>query len=265
MRSRGFDRQVVLQPRWWRDYEADARAFSGAIDSEPPALSLRGAWRATPPPLELSLAQLEHSVERFIDTGVAGLAWHAIAPTALRDSPPAERLRNCVRLQAIENRLIEARVGEVLAGLAQLGLAPVVMGGVVLAQRYPVGTRAAKTRVEFYFANSAARATASRWLMTQTHGLDISVCDSLAELDAAAALANAVPITFGAFIGKSFAPIELLRIVCARAQPSDALSLIDVAAVAESVPHDFDWDAFGAVPALMLAQQMLDARVGRAP
>lgn len=97
------------------------------------ASALTGAWRTQPPPADPACTPKPGVVDRLQATGGAGLLWWR-----LRGSDgPLGILAETVAQTAARNLLAEQRLLDVLAGLRERGLEPVLVKGWAVGRYYP--------------------------------------------------------------------------------------------------------------------------------
>ncbi len=102
------------------------------------AAALRGSWRVTPPPPELTVAQLESISPLLVRTGSAGLAWRVISPdAALAGSNAGHQLRSAWLLEVGRAAARQQHLLEVLERTRSEGLDPVLLKGWSVERRYP--------------------------------------------------------------------------------------------------------------------------------
>src|SRR5215212_6383429 len=85
---------------------------------------LSGSWRAAPPELDFSAAELERRVPLLEGSGGAALAWWKIRHSNLRDSRPGVALKRHYHTQALQSALQEWEVEYVFSHLRAAGVEP---------------------------------------------------------------------------------------------------------------------------------------------
>src|SRR5262249_14275003 len=98
---------------------------------------LAGSWRATPPAPAVTVEELDSAVDVLTATGAGGLAWRAIKGSALAVSPPAERLHDTYRAQAVRDRISRQELLLAFALLRGQGFDPILGKGWAVARCYP--------------------------------------------------------------------------------------------------------------------------------
>ncbi|HEX8136794.1 MAG TPA: nucleotidyltransferase family protein [Pyrinomonadaceae bacterium] len=98
---------------------------------------LAGAWRETPPALDLSEAALNRVAEKLLVSRAGALAWWRLRHTALRSSAAAQELYDADRLFTLKAALHERDVERVFSLLRARGVEPILIKGWVIARFYP--------------------------------------------------------------------------------------------------------------------------------
>lgn len=62
------------------------------------AAALAGAWRSSPPTLDIATQELDQTTQRLVGSGAGGLAWWRIRHSDLHTSPAASALQQAYRL-----------------------------------------------------------------------------------------------------------------------------------------------------------------------
>lgn len=253
---------------------------------------LSGAWRASPPPCDLTPSEIALVTPLLTTSGGTALGWWRIKDTGL--APHAETLRGSAQLLALDDLAKEAALSELCALLNREGVTPLLFKGWAAGRSYPQGwlrpygdCDLVIPREEFGRAQSALRAAASRFdgngfalpLGPHRH-CSVDLHDRLdpfyaADVDTLFERASAVTLPGGTLLVPS--PEDHLRL-CAihlfRHGGWRPLWLCDVAAMSEAAGPDFDWDTcLGTRPntaawtaaAVMLARRLLGARRDHLP
>lgn len=243
------------------------------------ASTLAGSWLHSPPPTELSEAQLAEVSTLLLLSGSAGLAWRRICLTPLRDSGAAFELRQAYRLFALQAALHERDIHQVIPLLRSHAIEPVMVKGWAVARLYPdpwarpYGDMDLCVRPDLYDLASE--------ILRQPENLEFAVdlhrgFDNLDDRAFDELFARSQPVRIGEVDVRVPAPEDHLRILCAHLMRHGAvrpLWLCDVAVVLDSLPDDFDWDlclGMGRASdivacAIGLAHNLVGARVEHAP
>lgn len=101
------------------------------------ARMLAGAWRPTPPPLDVSAETLDAAGPWLAASGAAGLVWRRLRDSALRASPAAALLRERYRVGAARVATHEAALRAAVERLGATDVEAVVVKGWAIARGYP--------------------------------------------------------------------------------------------------------------------------------
>jgi Uncharacterised nucleotidyltransferase len=106
---------------------------------DPTTLSriLAGAWRESPPPLDLSADELEALAPLLVGSGVAGLAWRRIRHSSLASTRAGQELRDAYRVQVLLEAAHEDRLKRVFTDLRAAGVEPILIKGWAIGRTYP--------------------------------------------------------------------------------------------------------------------------------
>lgn len=99
------------------------------------AAALAGAWRAEPPPLNLSAEAVARLAPRLLEKGEAGLVYRRLRQSAPQASAPA--LLQEYRLQTLRAALHTRGIEETAARLTRAGVQPLLLKGWAVARLYP--------------------------------------------------------------------------------------------------------------------------------
>ncbi len=209
---------------------------------------LAGAWRASPPPLTLSLSAVAALAPIVLGTGAGALAYRRLRLAGLASSLEAAPFHEAYRMHALEGALQEGRLPQAFARLRAAGLEPLLAKGWAVARHYPEsGLRPYGDIDLFVSAGQHAAAAAALHpagaapLPVDLHAgfadLDDRDPEALASRSCAVEMKGATVVTFGAEDHLRLVALHALRHGLAR-----ALWLVDVAVLLEQRPADFDWD-----------------------
>lgn len=108
------------------------------IEAATAARVLRGAWRATPPPCDVTAEDLAVAAPLLLRSGSAALAWHRIRrEPALAESPAGVRLHEAYRLHSLQHAVMEQRIIDAVTALRASGIDPILIKGWDCARLYP--------------------------------------------------------------------------------------------------------------------------------
>src|SRR5262245_16244524 len=108
---------------------ADQSWARGPATRSPGALIARlltGAWRASPPPLDLTADELARIAPLLFKSGAAALAWWRLRRSALADLATTRDLRQAYRLDTLDAELHALRIAETL-GRLQVAKVPTLL------------------------------------------------------------------------------------------------------------------------------------------
>lgn len=253
---------------------------------------LSGAWRASPPPCDLTPAEIERVTPLLTLSGGTALGWWRVRGTDL--APHAETLRGSAQLLALDEVAKEAALSELCALLNGIGVTPLLFKGWAAARSYPQGWLRPYgdfdllVRDEDFAKAHAALAAAA----TRFHGNDFAMpfgprghCSVdlhqrldrfyAADVETLFARARTASLPGGTFLIPSAEDhLRLCAIHMFRHGAWRPLWLCDVAAMTEMAGPEFDWDiclgtrratAAWTAAAVMLAHRLLGARCEHLP
>lgn len=241
---------------------------------------LSGSWRASPPPLECSAAELQAVAPLLLQSGAAALAWARVRRSNLQTTSAAEKLQETYRLYRLQTRLQEKTIEEVVSLLRSARIEPILVKGWVVAQLYPerglrpCGDIDLCVRPEEFVAAEATLANLKRgrYQIDLHSGFDKFGGGAVEEFFARSQL-----VKLGVTEVRILSLEDHLRVLCVHLLREGAwrpLWLCDVAAVMESRAADFDWSCCltenrrlrnWVICAIRLAQQLLGADVRDTP
>jgi hypothetical protein len=241
---------------------------------------LAGAWRATPPAVQLTPNDLAAIVLLLRDSGCAGLGWWRLQRTPVGQNPALHELAETFRRQALRAALLERHLVQVVSVLRRAGIEPLASGGWAAARLYAVAGQRPFDHLTLAVPPGQLAAAAAA-LRALGQGSDwVRLCASAPELGdrswSALLLRCRVIWCEGTAI-RTLGPEDQLRqrclqlLRCGARQPR---ALCDVAAAAERVGPDFDWEcclagdpgtAEWVLSAVGLARRLLGAEVAMPP
>ena len=214
---------------------------------------LRAAWRAAPPPLELSAHELAQQIYLLQNKGAGALAWWRLRNTAL--APQAEELRHAYLTHAFQADIHEQQLSAVVAFLQKHGLTPLLLKGWAVSRLYPEpGLRPygdldlAFSRADFPKACSVIFDGAWQQAIGQSPGIDLhEEISDLADRSWSDIWSRTKLIPLGPVSVRVLGAEDQLRHLCLhflRHGGWRPLWLCDIGAALEALPSDFDWDYF---------------------
>ena len=245
------------------------------------AALLTGAWRHSPPPLNISGADVEAVTPRLLESRAAPLCWWRIRHSALRASLENGELHQAYRLHALETELRRDNLKQVFALLRAHGIEPILIKGWTIARLYPEpGLRPyddldlCVAPEQLALAESALKSVEERHYHVDLLHYEVTEFDrrSWDELFSRSRLAR-----FDDMEIRILGPEDHLRLLCIhllRHGVSRPLWLCDIALALESRPDNFDWNLFvgdlqpqadWVACAIGLAHQLLKVEVENTP
>ncbi len=241
---------------------------------------LAGAWRATPPPVEFTEAQLAVVVLPFLTTGAGALAWWRIAASDLRDSPAADELHQAYRLHTLHSAINEKRIKRVLAAFVERNIPTLIFKGWVNALTYPETALRPFGDIDLLVSESDYPAAQELLIELGGDGLTVDLHEEGGkryERDFATFYKRARSIPVGSTTTLTMSAEDHLRLLCFHFFKHGAwrpIWLCDIAAALENRPADFDWQHFlgtnrkrrtWLLCAIGLAHLLLDAKIDDTP
>jgi hypothetical protein len=209
---------------------------------------LTGAWRRSPPPLDISPEALERVTPGLLRSKTGALAWWRVRQSPLRESASGARLRDAYHHHAFQAALHARDLNRVVTRLRAGGVELLLMKGPAIARHYaerglrPFGDLDLSVRPDQF---STALALLADWAGEFTpvdlhRGFHPIYARSWDELHARAEL-----VTLGGVDVRVLGPEDHLRLLCLHqlkhGVPSP-LWLCDVAVALENRAATFDWD-----------------------
>ena len=241
---------------------------------------LKGSWRRSHPPLEISAEELDQIAPLLLGSGAAALSWWRIRNSPLQQTPVALQFQHAYRLHAIQAAIHESEIQSVMKLYGSAGADPLLIKGWTVARFYPemwlrpYGDIDLCFRPEHYERAQAIRNS------PEGAKYNVDVHEGVEKLD-------------NQSLDELFERSEILktrRCGCASAQTGRPASpslqalvghgawrplwLCDIAAIVESLPSSFDWNlcltanrrqADLIACSIGLAHQLLGARVDNTP
>src|SRR5437879_2966649 len=101
------------------------------------AAMLAGAWRSSPPPLQMRPEALAQIAPLLVKTRGESLGWWRVQQSDLRTSAPARQLRNAYRQNSMQAALQECHIQLAVTLLRSGGVEPLLIKGWAAARLYP--------------------------------------------------------------------------------------------------------------------------------
>ncbi|MGI8653700.1 MAG: nucleotidyltransferase family protein [Pyrinomonadaceae bacterium] len=249
----------------------------GAIIAE----LLAGAWRRSPPLLNISRADVEAVTPLLLKSRAAPLSWWRILHSDLRASLENGELHQAYRFNALETQLRRDDLKHVFALLRASGIEPILIKGWGSARLYPEpGLRPYEdidlcvAPEQFALAESALKNIEGRQYLVDLVHYEVTRFDrrSWDELYSRSRL-----VRFDDSDIRIPSAEDHLRLLCIHLLGHGAsrpLWLCDIALEIESRPNDFDWDlcvgskqpqADWVICAIRLAHRLLRVKVDVTP
>ena len=241
---------------------------------------LAGAWRRSPPPLEMNAEDLEEITLGLLRSRAGALAWWRVRDSPLRASPAAEQLRAAYHRHGLSAAMHASSLTRVVTRLREGGVEPVLVKGPSIARLYPERGLRPFEDLDFCVRpdqHDAATAILAGWV-GEFSAVDLQA--GFGDLSARSwdeEYGRSQLVTFGGIDVRVLAPEDHLRFLCFhqfRHGIPTPLWLCDLAVVLESRPETFDWDvALGrdrrradwVACGIGLAHQLLGATVDDTP
>jgi hypothetical protein len=241
---------------------------------------LTGSWRRSPTAFACTASELEEIAPLLQMSGAAALCWWRIQSSSLRDIPVAKSFQQAYRLNTLQAAVNQQTIEETIALLRSVEIDPILVKGWAVARVYPehglrpYGDIDICVRPEqFAAAGSALNNLPDKQYEVDLHcGFEKFGGGRLDEIYARTQL-----VRLGATNVRVLSSADHLRVLCIHMLREGAwrpLWLCDIAAVVESLPANFDWDAClsenrrqadWVLCAVSLTQQLLGADISHTP
>jgi hypothetical protein len=241
---------------------------------------LTGSWRQSPTALECTASELEEIAPLLQRSGAAALCWWRIRSYPLRDVPAAKELHQAYRLNTLQAAVNQQTIEEIIALLRSVGIDPILVKGWAVARVYteyglrPYGDIDLCVRPEqVAAAEHALNNLSDKQYEVDVHsGFEKFGGGSVDEIYARSQLVRLVEKDVRVLSSEDH--LRVLSIHMLREGAWRPLWLCDIAAVVESLPANFDWDAClsenrrqadWVLCAISLAHQLLGADISHTP
>jgi hypothetical protein len=234
-----MDRRIADQP-WARGRAAPS---PGALI----ARLLAGAWRASPPPLDLTADDLARIAPLLFKSGAAALAWWRLRRSALADLATTRDLRQAYRLHTLDAELHAIRIAETLGRLEAAGVATLLVKGWAVARFYPEPGLRSYTDVDLVVRRGALARARAALAAGPPIGEPVDFHDGPGLLDRASfdeLAGRAESATVGGAAVRVLGPEDHLRVLALHGLRHGLfrpLWLVDLAVCVEARPAAFDW------------------------
>lgn len=209
---------------------------------------LSGAWRVSPPTLDLTPGRFHDAAEYCRGSGTAPLLWWRARNTDLREAPDAGRIHNSYRLSSVRAAVHRQTLARVIPALREGGVEPVLVKGWAAAHAYPEeGLRGYTDHdicVRERDAAGARRVLGALGDIGCTIDLHVGF-GTLDEEPEDDLMTRSVLADCGGTPVRLLAPEDHLRVLCRhflRHGGARPLWLCDIAVAVESRAPGFDWD-----------------------
>jgi hypothetical protein len=256
----------------------DFKKSRGSLVAE----ALRGTWRESPSPYELSDLELDEISPLLYSTGTGALVWRCVRESSLKTTSAASTLRQAHRLQLLEAGRSERDIQAAFKEFRSAGIEPLLFKGWAVAGHYPERGLRPWGDVDLYVPASEYERAEK---LVQEGSLALQCAVDLYHADFADLDERGVEELYARSLLVPLGDVEVrvpgeedhLRLLCLhwrRHHGWRALWLCDIAAALEHRSAGFDWDVClrgtkrqtdWIVCALLLARELLGARMGDAP
>ena len=241
---------------------------------------LSTAWRANPPPLNISGAELAAVSPLVLGSGAGALGWHRIKQSDLRSSPDALDLQQAYRHHTLEAARHERDIVAILTLLRQSGIEPILIKGWSIARLYPEKGLRPYDDTDLVIPRDLYSSVVELIQKQKISEFSIDLHRGLEEFDGANEeqfFEYSQLHTLREVAVRVPAPEDSLRLICLHLLHHGAfrpLWLCDVAISVESRTSDFDWDrclgtdkrvADWVACTIGLAHHLLGARIDDTP
>src|SRR6185503_14537596 len=101
------------------------------------ARALAGAWRDSPPPINISANELEKIAPLLLGSGAAALIWAKLRQSDLKDIPVALEFQQAYRLHSVQAAIHHSEIQDVIKLFDSAGVEPLLVKGWTVARFYP--------------------------------------------------------------------------------------------------------------------------------
>ncbi len=211
------------------------------------AAVLAGAWRPSPPPLQMSAEALEEVTLGLLRSKAGALGWWRVRDSSLRTSAAGGQLRQAYHVHGIRAAFHARNLARIVTRLRAGGVEPVLVKGPAIARLYPERGLRPFEDLDFCVRpdqHRTASAIVDAWVGESS---PIDLHRGFTELHAQSwdeVYARSQLAPFGGIDVRVLAADDHLRFLCLHLLRHGAptpLWLCDVAVALESRPQTFDW------------------------
>ncbi len=247
------------------------------------ALVLEGSWRPAPPPVRISVPELEQVVPALQATKTAPLAWGRVRDSVERAEDPLNALRQAYRMAAVKAALHAQQLEQVISLFQAEGIDPIVIKGWATARLYADPAFRPYTDLDLVIRPQEYKRAGKVLSRPELTGIHVDLAhaefNGLNEAGWSDLDAHGRRIPLGGIQVRVLGPEDELRVMCEHfirhgaRRTLNPLWLCDIAAAVEAAPSGFGWDrclGHGRTPrwvrcAVGLAAEVLGARVAGTP
>lgn len=243
------------------------------------ASTLAGAWRPSPPIVEVFIEELAEITPLLLGSLAGALAWWKVRHSDLKTSTAGIELQEAYRFHAIRTALREHTIKQAIRLLAAAKVEPILVKGWAIARLYPEpGLRPYGDIDLVVRPNDYQSAAAAAKEIRGEYGVDLHAgFDELDYHGFDELYARSIIVKLDDVDVRVLSPEDHLRVLCLhmlRHNVFRPLWLCDIAAAVETRAPDFDWDiclgknrrrADWVACSIALAHQLLGAQIDDTP
>ena len=213
------------------------------------ALALAGAWRTTPPPVELTAEQLAGISTLLLGSRAGALAWWKAQNSGLGDDPTGEKLRGAYHVYAVESTVHQQTLRKIFTLLSGENIHPILYKGWAAAQYYPQPALRPYLDFDLIVPHHQEKRVTEIMNKAEIRNFDLEHYE-LNRFDSRSyedLFDRSCLIKLNEIEIRVPCPEDHLRLLCIHLLKhggSGPLWLSDVGAVVEARAVDFDWDRF---------------------
>ncbi|MBV9210557.1 MAG: nucleotidyltransferase family protein [Acidobacteria bacterium] len=210
---------------------------------------LTGAWRETPPPPEISAAELEQVAPLLIASGGGALAFWKLRHSALADTRAAADLKQVFRLYTLQAAIHEREIAQVIKLLKGAGVEPILVKGWSMARHYPQPALRPYGDIDLFVRPEEFGRAEKVLASEEGKKFFVDLHKGANHLDEQAfehLFARSEAVRLGEVSVRVLSPEDHLRILCVHFLHHGAwrpAGLCDIALLVEASGQSFDWKA----------------------